>query len=87
MSMNENIKALYDVLETMDSTLRAIHYEVNQLIMRVEVGKEGLRAIDAILPAPGRPRDPLDAPEVIGADKDGDGGTVIEDVMGEPVDD
>ena len=69
---DNNLKTLRDTLLVMKETLATIHFEVNKLIQHCETISAGL-IVEAEL-SRGDVVDPLKAPEVIGADRDGNGG-------------
>jgi hypothetical protein len=72
---DDNLKCLRDTLSTMKETLATIHFEINKLIQQCETITAGLIVEEEL--SRGGVVDPLKAPEVVGADKNGEGGTNV----------
>ena len=68
----ENLKAMHDIISVMIEKLKSIREEVPGLINDCDHLRHGL--ITAQEEETVRTVDPLQAPEIEGADKDGDGG-------------
>lgn len=70
---DENLKNMQDILTVLGEALGVIKAEVGKCETRVEHLKQGLIVEGQIGPQP-TVLNPLDAPEIVGADKDGNGG-------------
>lgn len=70
---DQNLKNMQDILVVLGEALSVIKTEVGKCEARVDHLKQGLIVEDQISPQP-TVLDPLKAPEVVGADKDGNGG-------------
>jgi len=66
----ENLKCMNTILDALDETLDVITHELVKCKARIEHVRRGLEVEQQL----GRVVDPLKAPEIFGADKDGDGG-------------
>jgi len=71
---NDNLKCVSDILDALDESIGTIMQELGKCKARVEHVRRGIyvevqlsRRAPAIL-------DPMNAPEIVGADKNGDGG-------------
>jgi hypothetical protein len=71
---SDNLKCLRDTINVMDESLRTIHFEINKLIQQCETLRAGLIVEQEIVKGAIEDRNPLNAPEIVGADKNGDGG-------------
>ena len=66
-----NLKTMTDIVGTVETSLHAIQHEIAKLVTQCQllgtaIGTEAMELTKRC--------DPMDAPEVEGADKDGDGG-------------
>ena len=81
--MSNDIKAVKDMVEVMMEKLRTIRYEANRLITDCECVIEAVRhmetadAIGQDVEPTVRTVNPMQAPEIEGADKAGDGGFAV----------
>lgn len=67
---DDNLRCVNQILDALDESLGVVIEELKKCQARVEHVRRGVH-VEAQL---GRTVDPLKAPEVIGADKNGDGG-------------
>jgi hypothetical protein len=67
---DENLRCVNQILDALDESLGVVVEELMKCKARVEHIRRGVH-VEAQL---GRTVDPLKAPEVVGANKDGDGG-------------
>lgn len=74
MSMREqNLSAMRDILAGLSEALDVIHVEIEKCQARVKHMKHGL-TVEEQIGTIVTTLDPLAAPEIVGADKDGNGG-------------
>lgn len=74
MSVREdNLKCVNSILDALDESLGTVIHELGKCKARVEHIRRGVE-VEVQLGRVVNERDPLNAPEIVGADKDGDGG-------------
>ena len=75
--MNEEIKEVVNIIDAATEEIRAVCHSLDKKRSRLEE----IRSCLVILAQKKRTVtvNPMDAPEVIGADKDGEGGRVVDD--------